>query len=106
MAIARRKDLPQFKQAAEYLEQHSQGATQQSPYPNYTRYYRAQALFQADVETWQQWNNRLVQELKGQRRPDGSLATQAGADGGAIAGTSLTLLSLAVNYRCLPIYER
>jgi len=105
MAIARRKELPQFKQSVAYLKQHSQGATQQSPYPNYTRYYRAQALFQADVEAWQQWNNGLVQELKAQRRPDGSLAAQPGADGG-IAGTSLTLLSLAVNYRFLPIYER
>ena len=106
MAIARRKDLPQFKLAVDYLKQHSQGATQQSPYPNYTRYYRAQALFQADVEAWQQWNNRLVQELKAQRKPDGSLAAQAGPDGGPFAGTSLTLLSLAVNYRFLPIYER
>jgi len=105
MAIARRKDLPQYTLASEYLKQHSQGTTQQSPYPNYTRYYRAQALFQADVEVWQQWNNRLVQELKSQRRPDGSLAAQPGADGG-IAGTSLTLLSLAVNYRFLPICER
>jgi hypothetical protein len=106
MAIARRKELPQFKLAVAYLKQHSQGATQQSPYPNYTRYYRAQALFQADVEAWQQWNNRLVQELKAQRKPDGSLAAQAGPDGGPFAGTSLTLLSLAVNYRFLPIYER
>ena len=106
MAIARRKDLPQFKLAVDYLKQHSQGATQQSPYPNYTRYYRAQALFQADVEAWQQWNNRLVQELKAQRKPDGSLAVQAGPDGGPFAGMSLTLLSLAVNYRFLPIYER
>jgi len=105
MAIARRKDVPQFKQAVEYLKQHSQGTTQQSPYPNYTRYYRAQALFQADVEAWQQWNNRLVQELKTQRQADGSFTMQPGADGG-IAGTSLTLLSLAVNYRFLPIYER
>ena len=106
MAIARRKDLPQYKLASDYLKQHSLGPSQQSPYPNYTRYYRAQALFQADVEAWQQWNNRLVQELKAQRRPDGSLATQTGADGGPFAGTSLTLLSLAVNYRFLPIYER
>ena len=106
MAIARRKDLPQYTLAVAYLKQHSQGATQQSPYPNYTRYYRAQALFQADVEAWQQWNNRLVQELKAQRKPDGSLAAQSGPDGGPFAGTSLALLSLAVNYRFLPIYER
>ena len=106
MAIARRKDLPQFKQAAAYLKQQSQRAEQQVNYPNYTRYYRAQALFQADVEAWQQWNNGLVQQLKAQRQPDGSLAAQNGPDGGQIAGTSLTLLSLAVNFRFLPIYER
>jgi len=106
MAIARRKDLPQFKLASAYLKQQSQRTEQQSPYPNYTRYYRAQALFQSDVEAWQQWNNGLVQQLKIQRQPDGSLAAQNGPDGGQIAGTSLTLLSLAVNFRFLPIYER
>ena len=106
MAIARRKDLPQYKLAAEYLKKHSQGIQQQNPYPNYTRYYRAQALFQADVEAWQQWNDRLVQELKGQRQADGSVLAPAGPDGGPIAGTSLTLLALAVNLRFLPIYER
>lgn len=106
MAIARRKDLPQYSLAAEYLKQHSLGVAQQSPYPNYTRYYRAQALFQADVDVWHQWNNTLVKELKAQRQPDGSLASQAGPDGGPFAGTCLSLLSLAVNYRFLPIYER
>jgi hypothetical protein len=106
MAIARRKDLAQFNKAAAYLKQQSQRAEQQGNYPNYTRYYRAQALFQADVEAWQQWNNGLVQQLKAQRQPDGSLAAQNGPDGGQIAGTSLTLLSLAVNFRFLPIYER
>lgn len=106
MAIARRKDLPQFNKAAEYLKQHSQEAAQQSPYPNYTRYYRSQALFQFDLDAWQRWNNELVQQLKSQRSPDGNLAAQNGPDGGQIAGTSLTLLALAVNFRFLPIYER
>jgi hypothetical protein len=106
MAIARRKDLPHYTRAVDYLKQHSQAGQQQSPYPNYTRYYRAQTLFQADIEVWQQWNKRLVQELKDQRQADGSLVTQPGPDGGPIAGTSLTLLALAVNYRFLPIYER
>ena len=106
MAIARRKDLPQFKQAAGYLKKQFPAAAQQSPYPNYTRYYRSQALFQADVDAWQRWNNELVQQLKSQRSPDGSLAAQNGPDGGQVAGTSLTLLALAVNFRFLPIYER
>jgi len=106
MAIARRKDLPKYKLAADYLKKHSQGIQQQNPYPNYTRYYRAQALFQADVETWQQWNDGLVQELKRLRQADGSMVAQGGPDGGVIASTSLTLLALAVNFRFLPIYER
>ena len=106
MAIARRKDLRQYTLASAYLKQQSQGIQQQNPYPNYTRYYRAQALFQADVEVWQQWNDGLVQELKGQRQVDGSMAAQGGPDGGVIASTSLTLLALAVNFRFLPIYER
>lgn len=105
MAIARRKDLPQYALATEYLKQRSLGTSDQNSYPNYTRYYRAQALFQSDLAAWQQWNNRLVKELKAQRRPDGSLA-QAGPDGGPFAATSLSLLALAVNYRFLPIYER
>lgn len=105
MAIARRKELPQFQKAVTYLTQKSQDAQQQSLYPNYTRYYRAQALFQADVEAWRRWNDQLVKQLKTQRQPDGSLAIEVG-DGGQIADTSLTLLSLAVNFCFLPIYER
>jgi len=106
MAIARRKDLPKYKLASAYLQQHSQKLQQQNGYPNYTRYYRAQALFQSDVEAWQQWNDQLVQELKAQRQPDGSMGAQGGSDGGTIASTSLSLLALAVNFRFLPIYER
>ena len=104
MAIARRKDLPQYGQAAGYLKQRSQETGQQSPYVGYTRYYRAQALLQADPEAWARWNGVLVQELKSQRLPDGSFAP--GGDGGPVASTCLSLLSLAVNFRFLPIYER
>jgi len=104
-AIARRKDLPQFKKAVEYLKQKSLADQQQGgAYVGYTRYYRAQALLQADVDAWKQWNGRLLQELKVQRQPDGSFPP--GGDGGPVASTCLTLLSLAVNYRFLPIYER
>jgi hypothetical protein len=104
MAIARRKDVPQFRQAAEFLKERSQATVQQSPYVGYTRYYRAQALLQADPEAWARWNGLLVQELKSQRLPDGSLVP--GGDGGPVASTCLSLLSLAVNFRFLPIYER
>lgn len=106
MAIARRKDMPQFQSTTSALRDRSRGAGLASAHPNYTRYYRAQALFQADFDAWKEWNLRLVSEVKAQRRPDGSIAGGNGGDGGEVAGTCLSLLALAVNFRFLPIYER
>ena len=106
MAIARRKDLPQFALASQCLVGGVHAGGSESHYLNYTRYYKAQALFQADVDAWQQWNMKLIQDVKAQRRPDCSLSTGAAGDGGQVAGTSLTLLALALNFRFLPIYER
>jgi hypothetical protein len=107
MAIARRKDMPQFSKAAESIKQSSLGGRNDGGHPNYTRYYRAQALFQADVDAWKEWNSQLVREIKAQRRPDGGIVGAGnGGDGGEFAGTSLSLLALAVNFRFLPIYER
>lgn len=107
MAIARRKDMPQFSKAAEVIKKSSLGGMSDGGHPNYTRYYRAQALFQADVDAWKEWNSQLVREIKAQRRPDGGIVGAGnGGDGGEFAGTSLSLLALAVNFRFLPIYER
>jgi hypothetical protein len=106
LAIARRKDLSQYKKASEFLVQRSLAAQQQPQgHISYTRYYRAQALLQADVDAWRRWNDGLVQKLKQKRMPDGSFAVEPG-DNGPVVGTCLTLLALAVNYRFLPIYER
>jgi hypothetical protein len=108
-AIARQKELPQYEQALSYLQ--SRGRDPNSGmegYPTYTRYYRAQALFQGNVEAWEAWNAGLVQELKKLQGKDGSFTGFAGRGGGfgGVVDTSLALLSLAVNYKFLPIYER
>ena len=99
-AIAKRKDLPQYeatmKRLTENLE-HEQGH-----WAEYSRYYRAQALFQGDVEAWEKWNALLVRQLKEVQQPDGSFKGQLGAN----TDTALSLLALALNYRFLPIYER
>jgi hypothetical protein len=58
---------------------------------------------QADVVAWQQWNERLVQELKARRLPDGSFVAEGETP---FVSTCLSLLALACNYRFLPIYER
>ncbi len=100
-AVARRKDLPQFKATIGHLTSKLEQPTQ-SHYLEYARYYQAQALFQGDVVAWEKWNNLLVRQLKSTQAADGSFQSQFGP----IVGTSLNLLALALNYRFLPIYER
>ncbi len=107
-AIARKKDLSEYKRSLVYLKERSQSAAAAGDgYPAYTRYYRAQALFQGDVEAWERWNAGLVRELKVLQSKDGSFSGFAGRGGsGGTVDTSLALLSLAVNYKFLPVYER
>jgi hypothetical protein len=100
-SLARRKDLPQFKATIGFLAQRLDQPVQQH-YLEYTRYYQAQALFQGDVDAWEKWNKLLIRQLKQSQQADGSIKGQFGP---AIS-TSMSLLSLALNYRFLPIYER
>ena len=108
-ALARRQDLPQYKAAAKYLVARGSGGAQpgMDGYPGYTDYYRAQALFQCDVNAWEKWNAGLVKTLKTAQGKDGSLSGGRGMGmGGGTVATSLYLLSLAVNFKFLPVYER
>jgi hypothetical protein len=99
-AVARRKDLPQYKATLSYLKQRIEAPP--NSYREYTAYYQAQALFQGDVATWEKWNKLLVRQLKQQQKPDGSFP----GDFGPEVATPLSLLALALNYKFLPIYER
>jgi len=112
MAIARRKDLPQYGTVSGALVARSRGGADGADsfggsHVNYTRYYRAQALFQADFDAWKDWNGKLVERVKSERRADGAIGAPGQNSGeGEIAGTALSLLALAVNFRFLPVYER
>jgi hypothetical protein len=99
-AIGRRKDLVEFKATIGYLKQRLDEPA--GVYTEYVRYYEAQALFQGDLEAWEKWNKILVRQLKESQMADGSIKGQFGPT----ISTSLSLLSLALNYRFLPIYER
>jgi hypothetical protein len=99
-AVARRKDLPQYRATLDYLKQRLEQTAMS--YPEYGRYYEAQALFQGDIVAWEKWNKLLIRQLKQLQRPDGSIQGQFGND----VGTALSLLAVALNYRFLPIYER
>ena len=108
LAIARQQELPAYRRALDYLEARSRETSGIDGYPTYTRYYRAQALFQGDVEAWESWNAGLIRELKSMQSRDGSFSGFAGRGGayGATVDTSLALLALAVNFKFLPVYER
>jgi hypothetical protein len=99
-AISRRKDLTQFKDTLNYLKQRIEEPA--GAYLEYVRYYEAQALFQGDLAAWEKWNKLLVRQLKEAQLPDGCIRGRFGPT----ISTSLSLLSLALNYRFLPIYER
>jgi hypothetical protein len=101
-AVARRKDLKQYKAALDNLKQSSESPAGAGPYPEYARYYQAQALLQGDLAAWEKWNKQLVRSLKQTQGADGSFRGQYGP----AVGTTMSLLALALNYRFLPIYER
>ncbi len=102
-AVARRKDLPQYKATLGYLTQRvEQPGSPGHGGVEYQRYYQAQALFQGDVDAWQKWNKLLIRQLKSTQQADGSFTGSYGPG----LSTSMSLLALALNYRFLPIYER
>ena len=100
-SLAKRKELKQFEATLDYLRDRIDGNSG-GTYAEYTLYYRAQALFQGDIEAWEKWNKRLIREMKSKQQPDGSINGSFGPS----VGTSMSLLSLALNFRLLPIYER
>ena len=100
-AISRRQDNRKYQATVENLRANLE-STSSSPYKEYARYYQSQALFQGDMEAWEKWNKMLIEKLKGAQHEDGSFQ----GNFGTTTSTALNLLSLALNYRFLPIYER
>lgn len=98
-SIAKRKDLKQYTSVEKYV---TSNLNETSSYPEYSRYYQAQALFQADLQAWEKWNRSLIRQLKAVQNADGSFQGQLGLPN----STSMALLALALNYKFLPIYER
>ena len=98
-AYARRKDQPTFVKALTALKAAVQNGNN---YPFYSEYYAAQAFFQSDVKEWEKWTEKRVQQLTETQNDDGSWE---GSLGGPLS-TSFGLLSIALTYRYLPIYER
>jgi prenyltransferase beta subunit len=99
-SLAKDTDTRGFKASFEYLKKNLD--YREKYYPYYYEYYMSQALFHADEATWREWNARNIRYL-------GTIQNREGAfpgNQGASFNTAGALLSLALNYRYLPIYEK
>ena len=98
LALAKEKQTKTFQNAFDYLKK----VQTESSFQHYYLYYAAQAYFHASPESWNIWNRTNIRSLASSQNPDG------GWDGqfGPTFSTAASLLSLALNYRFLPIYER
>ena len=98
LALAKQKDTADYKSAWQYLQQ----AGGDGHYQQYYLYYAAQAYFHSSPDAWRKWNAQNIKTLAATQNKDGSWD---GSFGNSF-GTAASLLSLALNYRFLPIYER
>lgn len=101
LALSREKRGRAFKAAFDTLS--AIGSSQQDDgHFHYYLYYAAQAYFQASPADWREWNAANLERLAATQEEDGGWS---GGVGRTFA-TACSLLSLGVNYRFLPIYER
>lgn len=98
LALAKEKNTKAYQSAANYLK----NAPPDSSYYHYYLYYASQAFFHLSPEAWQTWNRKNIKALATTQNPEGHWDGQFGPT----FATSASLLSLALNYRFLPIYER
>lgn len=99
-SLAKETDSKGFEASLAYLKKNLDYRDRYYPY--YYEYYMSQALFHADEEVWREWNSRNIRYLGTIQSRDGSFP---GNQGSAFS-TAGALLSLALNYRFLPIYEK
>lgn len=100
LSLARERDSKGYQASLSYLKKNLDYRDRY--YPFYYEYYMSQALFHADEATWQDWNARNIRYMGTIQSRDGSFPGNQGLS----FNTAGALLSLALNYRYLPIYEK
>lgn len=99
-SLAKDRESRGYKASLEYLKKHID--YRERYYPYYYEYYMAQALFHSDEAAWKEWNARTIRYFGTIQNREGAFP---GGQGPAFS-TAGALLSLALNYRYLPIYEK
>lgn len=100
LSLAKEKDSTGYQASLTYLKNNLDYRDRY--YPFYYEYYMSQALFHADEATWKEWNARNIRYLGTIQSSEGSFPGNQGTS----FNTAGALLSLALNYRFLPIYEK
>lgn len=100
ISLAKQERTKGFDNSIEYLSKKLDYRDRNYPY--YFEYYMSQALFHADEKLWNEWNQRNIRYMATLQHSDGSFPGNHGPS----FSTSAALLSLALNYRFLPIYEK
>lgn len=100
LSLAKERDSKGYQASLAYLKKNLDYRDRY--YPFYFEYYMSQALFHADEAVWREWNVRNIRYLSTIQSADGSFPGNQGAS----FNTAGALLSLALNYRFLPIYEK
>ena len=99
-ALGKKHGTKTFKTSTKYLSKKLNFRDRYYPY--YFEYYMSQALFHADEDVWNEWNSKNIRYLSTIQSPNGSFP----GNKGQAFSTAGALLSLALNYRFLPIYEK
>jgi len=99
-AVGQKRDWEEFEASLGHIAERLEH--KETSHIHYFYYYMAQALFQGDPESWDRWNRKMASMLADQQSDEGHFS---GSYGEAY-GTAMSLLTLALNYRFLPIYER
>ena len=100
LSLAKETNTDAYRNSIDFLKENSQFGDQGHKY--YSLYYTSQAMFRASPAMWNSWNSQNFKRLQSTQTENGSW----NGNHGQTFATSAALLSLALNYRYLPIYER
>ena len=105
LELCGRHEDPDSMRAARFLMKTYRTDLPKQEYKYYGMYYASQGLFQIGGEYWKEFSEWLYATAVPTQRADGSWNGRGGEDN-PIYATSMMILSLAVPYRQLPVYQR
>lgn len=107
MYMGWKRDRPELKAGVEYLSQI--GPDRNNMYYNY---YATQVMHHFGGEPWEKWNAKMREQLVTTQLKDGpgagswNVTDPHGGAGGRIYQTALSVMTLEVYYRHLPLYRQ